>query len=389
MRTDFPSFLGPRQRIEVSVRHHLLLIFPNMKVLIITPTSKLGGAERNIGLLARAMPRDRVTLALATTFGTGDLNRIFNGEGLEAEEFHYAENPLRVRDLYRYVARLQPDIIHSWLLRGNWIARGLKIAHPRIPWIAAERGLDITRPPWKARVNRALLASADRILAVSEPVRQILITRDKLDAGRIHVLPGGIPPVEPPLPLPAGTPPLSRPRLVGVGHLRAEKDQALSLHALAHVRQNGIPASLTLFGDGPERPRLDHLVRELGLQEAVHFAGNVLEARRMLSHFDLLVLPSKEEGFPNVILEAWQAGIPAFSTHTPGAAEISGPDRAALLVPAADFAPALLALLRDPGQLADLAARGSTRVLDFSIAKVVADLLGHYEAVRGERRSAR
>lgn len=354
-----------------------------VKVLIITPDSKLGGAERNMALLAQAVPRDRVTFSLATTFGTGDLVRIFQEQGLRAEEFDYRRSPGRLVDLRRFVEDVQPDLIHSWLLRGNWIASMLKASGIRAPWIAAERGLDITRPAWKATLNRQMLRGVDRVLAVSEPVRRILLDRDKLPAEIVHVLPGGVPRPDPPLPLPASFPDLPRPRLVGVGHLRPEKHQALTLEALAYVRSRGIPASLVLFGDGVERPALEERARSLGLAGVVYFAGNVLEARRMLSSFDLLVLPSKEEGFPNVILEAWQAGIPAFSTRTGGAVEIAGPAEAAMLVEPADFPASLARLLADPELMASLAARGRDRVRDFTIDSVVSRLLTHYEEVVG------
>lgn len=355
-----------------------------MKVLIITPDSKLGGAERNIALLARSMPRDRVTYALATTFGTGDLVRIFREEGLRAEEFRYAESPGRAFALRRYVEDFAPDLIHSWLLRGNWIASMLNTFGPRRPWIAAERGLDITRPPWKAALNRRMLAGADRVLAVSEPVRRILLERDQLAPSQVEVLPGGVPDAPPPLPLPDHVPNLARPRLVGVGHLRPEKHQALTLHALARVRASGSAATLTLFGDGPERPALERLAADLGIAGAVHFAGNVLDARRMLGAFDLLVLPSKEEGFPNVMLEAWQAGIPVLSTPTGGALEIAGPEPAAEFADAESFPDRLASLLDSPDRLADLAARGRARVGDFSIGAVVDRLLGIYEKTIGK-----
>lgn len=349
-----------------------------LNVLIITPDSKLGGAERNIALLAGAMPRDACRLSLATTFGTGDLVRIFRERSLSAEEFRYAEDPRRVVELFRYVEKLKPDVIHSFLLRGNWIARALKLRLPHVPWIASERGLDITRPAWKAGVNRWMLSNADLVLAVSEPVRQILIDRDALPAEKIRVLHGGVSPAEPPLPLPADFPDLPRPRIVAVGHLRPEKNQALAIAALAKARHAGSTASLTLFGDGPERARLDTIARDLGISGVVHFAGNVLNARRMLSHFDLLILPSKEEGFPNVMLEAWQAGIAVLSTDTPGAREISGPDDAACLVSAADMPEALMRILAEAGERVTFAERGRSRLHAFTIDTVISQLLEHY-----------
>lgn len=343
------------------------------RILIITPDSKLGGAERNIALIAKHM-RATHQLFLATTFGTGDLLEKFRSAGHQAEEFRYFENPARIADLFEYVKTIRPEIIHSFLLRGNWIAWALTRRNPEIKWIASERGLELGRSAIKARANRFFLSKADRILAVSAAVRDILIARDGLEASKIQVMNGGIEEPDPPLPMP--WPELSRPRLVTLAHLRIEKNVELSIRTLKHLRDNGVPASLTLIGDGVERPRLEALARELGVD--VNFAGQVSDGRRLLSHFDLLIIPSKEEGFPNVMLEAWQAGIAVLSTDTGGAREISGSENAASLVAESDLPAEALRLLRSPDALKDLAERGKKRVRAFSIDRVVEQLSGIY-----------
>lgn len=336
------------------------------RIFIITPSSKLGGAERNIALLADHMPRDRYLLSLATAFGTGDLLRHFRERGLDAREFPYS----RTLGLFREVERARPELIHSFLLRGNWIASALKRRFPDIPWIASERGLDVTRPPWKARTNRFFLKSADLVLAVSDPVRSILITRDKLPPEKVEVLHGGIPPAEAPLPLSAEWD-LPRPRLVTLALLRPEKNVELAIEAFHRLGRG----SLTVIGDGPEREKLERLGPD------VHFAGNLLEGRRLLSHFDLLIIPSKEEGFPNVMLEAWQAGIPVVSTDTGGARYISGPGDAALLASENDLPRKVSELVSDPAAMNEYSARGMERVKDFSIDRVINRLSEIYDRI--------
>jgi glycosyltransferase involved in cell wall biosynthesis len=349
-------------------------------ILIITPSSTMGGAERNIALLAEHLPRDRFELSLATTFGSGDLTRRFRELGLVAEEFRYAENPLRWLDLYRFVKKTKPEIIHSFLLRGNWIAWALTRLIKGIPWIASERGLDITRPKWKAALNRFFLRKADLILAVSEPVRQILIDRDRLPPEKIEVLTGGVPPPQPPLPWPEVWPDLPRPRIVVLSHLRDEKNVGLAIAAFVEATKRGAAGSLTLMGDGAEREKLERMANESGLMRAVpapspnnriFFAGRVLEGRRLLHHFDLLVLPSKEEGFPNVILEAWQAGIAVLSTDTPGARFIAGPEAAARLVEPNELHAHLAALIDDDAERKRLSELGRARVGEFEIERVI------------------
>jgi glycosyltransferase involved in cell wall biosynthesis len=350
-----------------------------VRILVITPTSKLGGTERNIALLADFLPRDRFTLSLATTFGTGDLVEHFRARGLEAEEFRYWENPLRIIALFDYVRRIRPHIIHSFLLRGNWISWALTRFNPEIQWIASERGLDAPRPPWKASANRFFLRTCRQVLAVSEPVREILLRRDGLRADQIEVLTGGIPPAVAALPEPDAWKSLARPRIVTLGHFRPEKNIGLSIRAFAEASRQGLAGSLILIGDGVERSSLEALAQELGVADRVFFAGNLLEGRRLLSHANVLILPSKEEGFPNVILEAWQAGLPVLSTDTPGAREISGPEEAACLVRESELPARLVTLLRSPEELAKLRARGAERVRNFGIEKVIDRLTELYE----------
>jgi glycosyltransferase involved in cell wall biosynthesis len=103
----------------------------------------------------------------------------------------------------------------------------------------------------------------------------------------------------------------------------------------------------------------------------IFFAGRVLEGRRLLHHFDLLVLPSKEEGFPNVILEAWQAGIAVLSTDTPGARFIAGPEAAARLVEPNELHAHLAALIDDDAERKRLSELGRARVGEFEIERVI------------------
>ncbi|PIU48791.1 MAG: hypothetical protein COS94_00325 [Candidatus Hydrogenedentes bacterium CG07_land_8_20_14_0_80_42_17] len=352
-------------------------------ILVVTPTSKLGGAERNIGLLAEHMPRESYKLFLATFFGTGDLINHFQKLNYEAKEFNYSKNLFEISHFFKFAKNIQPDIIHSFLLRGNWTAWALK-QFPwakGIPWIASERGLDITRPNWKAEANRFFLKPADLILAVSEPVKKILVERDKIESERIEILNGGVPSPLPPLNPPEEWLKLKRPRVVTLSHLRNEKNVELSIQAFAKSIKRGAEGSLTLIGEGPERKKLEKMVENLGLSSFVAFAGNILEARRMLHSFDLLLLPSKEEGFPNVILEAWQAGLPVLSTDTPGAREISGDENSAMLAKPETIHEELHKLMVSESERKLLAEKGKKRVKDFSIDRVVKKLDSIYSRI--------
>lgn len=111
------------------------------------------------------------------------------------------------------------------------------------------------------------------------------------------------------------------------------------IRACAILRDDGCDAHLLLGGAGTECERLRVLVRESGLQQHVEFVGWVDSVAEFLNRADVFVLPSREEPFGIVLLEAMAAGLPIVSTRTDGASEIFS-DESAYLVDV-DDAPAL------------------------------------------------
>lgn len=102
------------------------------------------------------------------------------------------------------------------------------------------------------------------------------------------------------------------PRLLCAGRLVPQKRHDLALHAFATLACPG--ATLTIAGDGPERAALERLAEQLGVAEAVDFAGERSEIAPLLDEADMLLLTSAYEGYPAVLLEALAAGLPVVTT---------------------------------------------------------------------------
>lgn len=128
---------------------------------------------------------------------------------------------------------------------------------------------------------------------------------------QVHVLPNGVD-LEPLESLPAK--PWESPlRLIAVSRLAPNKRVDHAVQAVAELRRQGVPAALTVVGDGIEMTRLRALSASLGLGEAVRFTGFVSEAEKLrhLQASHLLVHPSVREGWGLNVIEANAMGTPA------------------------------------------------------------------------------
>jgi glycosyltransferase involved in cell wall biosynthesis len=126
-----------------------------------------------------------------------------------------------------------------------------------------------------------------------------------------------------------------------VGEFRDIKGADLLIDAVARLRADGKPVTLTLGGDGEEMEHLKAQVARLGLGEAVRFLGHV-KARYGFSKGQLLVVPSRGDSMPYVVIEAAAAGIPMIAANVGGIPEIFGPDHADAL-----FAPGIVGAMAD------------------------------------------
>jgi glycosyltransferase involved in cell wall biosynthesis len=164
--------------------------------------------------------------------------------------------------------------------------------------------------------------------------------------------------------------PSEPPVILGVGKLEAQKDFPTLIRAFAQVRQVR-PARLMILGWGPDRPKLEALVRELGLEADVSLSGYVDNPYPYMAKASVFVLSSAWEGLPTVLIEAMAVGTPVVSTDCPsGAAEILGSGKYGLLTPVGDsqaLAKAILEVLSnqlpavDPNWLEQFSLPVSTR----------------------------
>ncbi|MFZ1173335.1 glycosyltransferase family 4 protein [Bradyrhizobium sp.] len=172
-----------------------------------------------------------------------------------------------------------------------------------------------------------------------------------------------------------------------VGEFRHIKGADLLIDAVARLRADGKPVTLTLAGDGEELASLKSQVEKHSLTEAVRFIGHV-KARFGFSKGKLLVVPSRGDSMPYVVIEAAAAGIPMVAANVGGIPEIFGPHQDALFAPnsVGAMADAIGAALDDPNTAATRAKTLRERIfMHFSQKAMVEGVLASYREAFARR----
>jgi glycosyltransferase involved in cell wall biosynthesis len=267
------------------------------------------------------------------------------------------------------VDRVRPDIIQTHAVKSHFLVRAAGL-QKRTPWIAFHHGY--TWPTVKAKaynqLDRWSLRAASQVLTVSLPFRDQLVAIG-VRPERIQIIHNAIPAdwgsqaCHPPK---TGIP-ADRKVVLIVGRLSREKDHLTLLEAVNRVRSGVVIPHLVIVGDGPERPRIEAKISELGLNGFVTFTGHQSSAEPWYRIADVAVLSSLSEGSPNALLEAMATNVPVVATAVGGVPEIATNEESALLVQPGDVAAmsaALTRILTDPELTTRLVSRSRELILE-------------------------
>ncbi len=215
-----------------------------------------------------------------------------------------------------------------------------------IPVSVTTHRFDIIDDPLPPSVARAEFHKCANIITISEANRELMQAKYGLSREQIQVLRCGIRTAffSPPEASKAqeGSESPRTLKLVTIGRLEKVKAQQHLIVALGHLVQSGRQAHLTIIGEGPERARLERLIREYELEPNVTLTGSLPqdEVQRTLSESDLYLSTSESEGIPISCMEAMAMQLPIVAFTLPGLEELLRHRDCGLLVDQGD-APAL------------------------------------------------
>ena len=249
----------------------------------------------------------------------------------------------------RVVKEFEPAVIHSHFMTPNAFLGQKLSARYRIPHITSIMGSDADRglQGGARAVTEWTLRNIDGVITKSSALKEKMIANYGIDPGRIRVIFNGVDlakfaPQE--SPVESG----DEKRILFVGSLQKVKDVAGNLlPAIARLdSRRGSDFRLHLVGDGVEEPRIRAAVAELRISHRVSFLGRCSH-EEIAAHYgraDVVVLSSRREGTPNVLMEAMACGAPVVSTAVGGVTDIVT-DRSGLTVPPGE--PEALAIALD------------------------------------------
>jgi glycosyltransferase involved in cell wall biosynthesis len=218
--------------------------------------------------------------------------------------------------------------------------------------LSVEAGWNKARFAVLSRLEQRNARRADRVLVTSEHSRRAAVRRYDLQAEKVRIVPEGIDvDAWERMPQPR---PKAGPVILSVARQYRRKNTRALLRAVALVRSEIPGVTLRVVGDGPELPTLRRLASSLGLKgNGAVFLGSLEsreELQREYSSADLFCLPSRQEGFGIVLLEAMAAGLPIVAADAAAVPEVAPHGEVALLVSPDDpeaLASAILSVLRD------------------------------------------
>lgn len=398
MSTDLLPVTRAEEAQTHSAPRHVLYVMDRLP-------RTLGGGENVLLKMIGMLPQERFRCSILTF----DLEQgsVFSELSCPVHVFPmkktYDWNAFRMALRLRKLIRSEKvDIVHTFFessdIWGGSVARLLT----RARLISSRRDMGILRSTKHRLAYRMLSWMPDKVLTVSDQVRQFCIETDHIAPGRVMTIYNG---VELPPKADAGQSrkirvslgiPEDAQVIVTVANIRRVKGIDVLLRAAERICRTNYKAVFVIAGGILEQDyfrELQSLAENLNLSQRVRFAGQHQSATPFLQMSDVFVLPSRSEGFSNALLEAMAAELPCVATNVGGNSEAIQNGLNGLIVEPEDEAPladAVSFLLSDPSRAREMGrAARRTVELRFTPGRMMEDLLMVYEEITREKKPYR
>lgn len=300
------------------------------RILIVTTELGMGGAERCVANVACRLDPARYEVHVVALAPPPEPPKDALVRQLEAAEIPLNFLGCRTKwqllsaidRLKRIIRKTKPDVVWSFLFHANIVAA------------MATRAVDIHRlqslrvieqGSWRRRFQSWAAQRADRVLCVSEGVRQFAAETLRVPESKLLVIPNGID-IDAIQPTTYTEPVDRKHRIIAVGRLDEQKGFDWLLFRLAKLLREKPDWELVIVGDGQQLPELLMQVESEGLNESVRLVGWQDDLPSWFRESEIYALSSRWEGMPNALIEAMAHGLPVIATDVEGVGELLSGD---------------------------------------------------------------
>ena len=303
------------------------------RVMLVTTSLMLGGAETQVFLIARELsarghPVHMVTMRPAEAYEDelGALGVPLSSLGMRRGR----ADPRALLRLARIVRAWRPDVVHSHMVHANLLARLTRLLAPMPVLVSTAHNLD-EGARWRELAYRFTDPLSNLTTNVCAAAVKRFVAVGAVPRGRIERVPNGLdlrrfgrdPTTRARVRAALGVPSADRFLFLAVGRLEPQKDYPTMLRALAQLVDTGRTPLTLIVGTGPDEATLRTEAATLGLDvDHLRFLGPRSDVPELLSAVDAYVMSSAWEGLPMVLLEAAASGLPIVATDVGGNAEI-------------------------------------------------------------------
>jgi len=377
------------------------------KILYLITSSEYGGAQKYVFDLAVNLPEAKYQATVAAGSGDGELFKRLAGfplvKAIKLSNLKRLPGPLAakrcLKEILELLTKEQPDILHlnssmAGCL-GSWAAKvykkntkaNLKVVYTVHGWVFLEPSF--LKPRIYFLAEKITARWKDVFIVLSERDLQIGLKRKISRENKFVKIYNGLNDEAPCFLtketarkiLPAEFQKNNLPIIGTIANFYPTKGLQYLIEAARLLKEKNKNINFIIFGDGPEKKKLEKQIAESNLEKNIFLAGRIPSAARYLTAFDIFILPSVKEGLPYAILEAMAAELPIVATGVGGIPELIENNKSGLLVepknPVA-LASAIEGLLADPNQKKNLAREAKQRIKKFSLAKMLNQIYSLY-----------
>ncbi len=304
-----------------------------MKIQFVVSGLGIGGAERQVVLLAREFSRQGHSVSIYTLNDLLIRSDELAGSSVEvvADQKRMRLDPAVLLRLRRHINAWKPDVIHSFLFDADLYSRIAAIGLG-LPVIGSERSNAYRQKPIRRLAYWLTRNLTEGIVANSHAGASFAAAMHRLPRDRVHVIYNGIDLTEIDARLATAStaahqiwPGNELKRVCVVGSIRPPKDYPLALRTAREAVDRDPSLRFICIGDaqfddptdftaGDYKATVMREFERLGLKDHVAFVGRRHDVPELMSSCDALLVTSAREGFPNVVLEAMACGTPVAST---------------------------------------------------------------------------